>query len=415
MKYGVQLGGGASVSQRDSLKKVAAAAEELGFDSVLIGDHIVIPKKINAPWPYDEYVGGQTPYAVYTEMEWLDPFDTMAFLAAITERIRLGISVVIVPYRHPFDVARRVATVDVLSGGRFIMGIGVGWLEEEFRLLNIPFKERGARTREYIAVMQALWTQDAPRFSGKFVELNEDVNVLPRPLQKPHPPIWVGGESKPAMRRVASFGNGWHCGLVLPKRIPGLLDQIKGLMEEAGRDFDELEITALAVSNRAGDREIGEYRAAGVDVLYMLPLSNDTNAVIEEMHSFADRVKAAAYSEKSLEDNDYGKTGGHNPLPRGEKASSSILRRRALWRPRPRHPDHTIPRNQLREFFLAPILCSSWSGRNDQIAHIRRTIVHTNVYAGLEFQAELFEHCARLFHHPRTIVQTFIPIRGKTQ
>ena len=132
---------------RDSLKKVAAAAEELGFDSLLIGDHIVIPKQITAPWPYDEYVGGKTPYAVYTEMVWLDPFDTMAFLAAITERVRLGISVVIVPYRHPFDVARRVATIDVLSGGRFIMGIGVGWLEDEFRLLNIPFKERGARTR----------------------------------------------------------------------------------------------------------------------------------------------------------------------------------------------------------------------------------------------------------------------------
>ena len=91
-------------------------------------------------------------------------------------------------------------------------------------------------------------------------------------------PAKTKGESKPAMRRVVSFGNGWHCGLVLPERIPGLLDQIKDLMEEAGRDFNELEITALAVSNRAGDKEIGEYRAAGVDVLYMLPLSNDTNA-----------------------------------------------------------------------------------------------------------------------------------------
>ena len=192
MKYGIQLGGGASVSRRDSLKKLAAAAEELGFDSLLIGDHIVIPKQIHSPWPYDEYVGGQTPYAVYTEMVWLDPFDTMAFLAAITERIRLGISVVIVPYRHPFDVARRVATIDVLSGGRFIMGIGVGWLEDEFRLLNIPFKERGARTREYIAMMQALWTQDSPRFSGKFVELQEDVNVLPRPLKSPIPLSGLG-------------------------------------------------------------------------------------------------------------------------------------------------------------------------------------------------------------------------------
>ena len=293
MKYGIQLGGGASVSQRGSLKKLAATAEELGFDSLLIGDHIVIPKQINAPWPYDEYVGGKTPYSVYTEMVWLDPFDTMAFLAAITERIRLGISVVIVPYRHPFDVARRVATIDVLSDGRFVMGIGVGWLEEEFRLLGIPYKERGARTREYIAMMQALWTQDSPRFSGKFVELKEDVNVLPRPLQKPHPPIWVGGESKPALRRVASFGNGWHCGLVLPERIPGLLDQIRGLMDEAGRDFNELEITALAASSRTGDKEIAAYRDAGVDVLYMLPLSDDTDAVIEEMRGFVDRMKTA--------------------------------------------------------------------------------------------------------------------------
>jgi probable F420-dependent oxidoreductase len=189
MKYGVQLAGGAAINGRNALKQVAAAAEELGFDSMLIGDHIVIPKRINAPWPYDEYVGGKTPYSVYTDMEWFDPFDTMAFLAGVTEKVRLGISVLIVPYRHPFDVARRVATVDVLSGGRFVLGVGVGWLEEEFRLLGIPFKERAQRTREYIAVMKALWTQEKPRFAGKFVQLQEDVNVLPLPIQKPHPPI----------------------------------------------------------------------------------------------------------------------------------------------------------------------------------------------------------------------------------
>lgn len=294
MKYGIQLAGGAAVSQRAALKKVAAAAEALGFDSVLIGDHIVIPKKITSPWPYDEYVGGKTPYAVYTDMVWFDPFDTMAFLAAVTERVRLGISVVIVPYRHPFDVARRVATIDVLSGGRFVLGVGVGWLEDEFRLLGIPFAKRGARTREYVAMMQALWTQDAPRFSGDFVELHEDVNVLPRPIQKPHPPIWVGGESTPALRRVAAFGNGWHCGLVLPERILGLLDRIRALMDEAGRDFSELEITALAASDRTRAHEIDAYRTAGVDVLYMLPLSDDAEAVIDEMHGFADRMGLAA-------------------------------------------------------------------------------------------------------------------------
>lgn len=290
MKYGIQLGGGASVSTGQSLKRVADAAEKLGFDSLLIGDHIVIPKKISAEWPYDEYVGGQTPYSVYTDMEWLDPFDTIAFLAGITTTIRLGISVVIIPYRHPFDVARRVATIDVLSNGRFILGVGVGWLEDEFRLLQIPFERRGARTQEYVAMMQALWTQDSPRFNGDFIQLDEDVNVLPRPHQKPYPPIWVGGESKPALRRVAAFGNGWHCGLILPERIPSKVNQLKDLMNECNREFRDLEITALALSSRTDQANIDAYRDAGVHVLYMLPVSSDTNAVLGEMEQFASRM-----------------------------------------------------------------------------------------------------------------------------
>jgi probable F420-dependent oxidoreductase len=294
MKYGVQLAGGAAVCGRDALREVAAAAEGLGYDSLLIGDHIVIPKRINAPWPYDEYVGGKTPYGVYTEMEWLDPFDTMAFLAGVTQKARLGISVLIVPYRHPFDVARRVATVDVLSSGRFVLGVGVGWLEEEFRLLGIPFKERAQRTREYIAMMKALWTEEKPRFAGKFVQLDEDVNVLPRPVQKPHPPIWVGGESQPALKRVVEFGDGWHIGLILPERIGPRIEQLKKLMEQAGRDFAQLEITALAASGRTSPAEIRAYRDAGVHVLYMLPLSRDTRALLGEMREFAEQMKTVS-------------------------------------------------------------------------------------------------------------------------
>ena len=291
MKFGVQLAGGAAVCGREALRQVGAAAEELGYDSILIGDHIVIPKRITAPWPYNEYAGGKTPYGVYTEMEWLDPFDSMAFLAGVTEKLRLGISVLIVPYRHPFDVARRVATVDVLSGGRFVLGVGVGWLEDEFRLLGIPFKERAQRTREYIAMMKALWTQEKPRFAGKFVELSEDVNVLPRPLQKPHPPIWVGGESQPALRRVADFGDGWHIGLILPERINAKLDQLKRFMEEAGRDFSKLELTALAAAGRTSPAEIRAYCNAGVQVLYMLPLSRDVQTLLGEMRDFAKQMK----------------------------------------------------------------------------------------------------------------------------
>jgi probable F420-dependent oxidoreductase len=293
MKYGLQLAGGAAVCKGEALKEVAALAEELGFDSILIGDHIVIPKRINAPWPYDQYVEGKTPYSVYTEMEWLDPFDSMAFVAAVTQRVRIGISVLIVPYRHPFDVARRVATIDVLSGGRFVLGVGVGWLEEEFRLLNIPFKERAQRTREYVAMMKALWTQEQPRFSGRFVELNEDVNVLPRPLQKPHPPIWVGGESVPALKRVVEFGNGWHIGLLTFAQLRPLHDKLKQLMEQADRDFNSLELTALTDPNRLSPQDIRTYRDFGVQVLFMLPLSRNTKELTGQMREFADKVKGA--------------------------------------------------------------------------------------------------------------------------
>ena len=293
MKCGLQLAGGAAVCKGDALKEVAALAEELGFDSILIGDHIVIPKRINAPWPYDEYVEGKTPYSVYTEMEWLDPFDSMAFVAAVTQRVRIGISVLIVPYRHPFDVARRVATIDVLSGGRFVLGVGVGWLEEEFRLLNIPFTERAQRTREYVAMMKALWTEEQPRFSGQFVELNEDVNVLPRPLQKPHPPIWVGGESVPALKRVVEFGNGWHIGLLTFAQLRPLHDKLKQLMEQAGRDFNSLELTALTDPNRLSSQDIRTYRDFGVKVLFMLPLSRNTTELLGQMRVFADEVKSA--------------------------------------------------------------------------------------------------------------------------
>lgn len=292
MKYGLHLAGGAAVCRADALKEVAAAAEELGFDSLLIGDHIVLPKRIDAPWPYDEYVEGKTPYSVYTEMPWLDPFDTMAFVAAVTQRVRIGLSVLIVPYRHPFDVARRVATIDVLSGGRFVLGVGVGWLEEEFRLLNIPFGERAQRTREYVAAMKALWTQEHPRFSGRFVQLDEDVNVLPRPLQRPHPPIWVGGESIPALKRVVEFGDGWHIGLLTFAQLRPLHDKLKQLMEQAERDFDTLELTALTDPHRLSLADIRTYRAFGVQVLYMLPLSQSTQELLGQMRAFAEKVRA---------------------------------------------------------------------------------------------------------------------------
>lgn len=293
MKCGLQLAMGAAVSNWDALQGVAALADELNYDSLLMGDHVVVPKHIDTKWPYDEYVAGMPPYHVYTEWDILDPFDTVAFLAAITEKVRVGISVVIVPYRHPFDMARRIATIDVLSRGRFILGVGIGWLEEEFQLLDIPFKERGARTDEYVEVMKTLWTEDKPRYSGRFIELAHDVNPLPQPLQKPYPPIWVGGESDPALKRAARIGNGWHFGLITPEQIRPRLERLKQLMDAAGRDYDKLEITGLVDYERLTSETVRAYRDLGVDVLYILPISLDTGPVLQQMRDYADMIGAS--------------------------------------------------------------------------------------------------------------------------
>jgi probable F420-dependent oxidoreductase len=296
MKYGLHLAGGAQVCGRKELKEVATVAEDLDFDSILIGDHIVNAKNIESPWPYAEYYGNdlkKMPFSIYTDVPWLDPFDTLAFLAAATEKPRLGMSVLIVPYRNPYDVARRVATLDVLSGGRMILGVGVGWMEEEFKLLGIPFNQRAQRTREYVALMKALWTQENPRFDGEFIKLETDVNMQPLPLQKPHPPIWVGGETMPALRRVVEFGDGWHIALLTVEQITSLYERLKVAMDKAGRDFSSLEFTAMVDMSRLSPGVIESYRKFNVSTLYMLPMGGSLAEFIAGMENFAKLVSAA--------------------------------------------------------------------------------------------------------------------------
>jgi probable F420-dependent oxidoreductase len=293
MKYGLHLAGGAQVCGRKELKEVAGVAEELAFDSILIGDHIVNAKKIETPWPYTEYYGNDVKelFSVYTDAPWLDMFDTLAFLAAATEKARLGTSVLIVPYRNPYDVARRITTIDILSGGRMILGVGVGWMEEEFQLLGIPFNERAQRTREYIAVMKAVWTQENPRFDGHFIKLDRDVNMLPLPLQKPHPPIWVGGETMAAMRRVVEFGDGWHIALLTFEQITSLHERLRVAMDKAGRDFSALEFTAMVDMSRLTPGVIEGYRRFNVSTLYMAPLGGTLQDFVDGMRRFAKMMR----------------------------------------------------------------------------------------------------------------------------
>lgn len=295
MRYGLHVGGGAVMGKNSAAQQIGELAEELGYDGIVTGDHITIPKEIGSTYPYTKLAEsmGYNPYAVFTTMDWLDAFTVLGLLVPVTKTVRLGTSVTIVPYRHPLDMARVVASLDVASGGRIIFGAGVGWMREEFELLGVPYKERAPRTREYLRVMQEVWSADSPRFDGRYVQIDKDLHFAPRPVQKPHPPIWVGGESTPALKRVVEFGAGWHIGPVDIEDVRPRFDELRGLMEAAGRKYDELEITWMVDTTRTDAAAIRAYRDLGVHGLYVTSASADPDEVCAIMRDFPKKVQDA--------------------------------------------------------------------------------------------------------------------------
>ncbi len=199
MKYGFTLPGRGPFANPDDLGRLAKQGESLGYDTLHTGDHIVVPKHITSTYPYSPtgaFPGSGTG-------EYLEQLTVLSYLAGQTQRIRLVTSVIIVPHRNPLVAAKALATLDVLSKGRLVVGVGVGWMQEEFDTLGIPpFKERGAVTDEYLQAFKELWTSDDPTFDGTYCRFS-NIDFLPKPAQRPHPPIWVGGESRRAMRRTA--------------------------------------------------------------------------------------------------------------------------------------------------------------------------------------------------------------------
>ena len=183
----------------------ARRAGELGFAHLAVPDHVVVPRSIDSRYPYS--ASGEFPGAASGAC--FDQFTLLAFVAAINSSARLLTSVTVIPHRGAVQTAKIVSTIDVLSKGRMILGVGAGWMKEEFDALGAPaFEERGRVTDEYLQAFKSLWTEDDPRFEGKHVRFSE-ITFLPKPEQKPHPPIWVGGESAPALRRTARFGDTW--------------------------------------------------------------------------------------------------------------------------------------------------------------------------------------------------------------
>ena len=193
MKVGVNLinfGPGVSPA---SLKSWATLSEALGYHIIMTSDHIAITPDVQSRYPAPFY----------------EPLSLLGWLAGVTTKIEIGTTVIIVPYRNPLELAKATANVDQLSDGRFILGVGIGWAQEEFHVLNAAYKSRGAVTNEYLAAVKLLWTQDVASYNGKFISFDA-VHTAPRPIQTPHPPIWVGGPSDAAMRRTVRYGDAWH-------------------------------------------------------------------------------------------------------------------------------------------------------------------------------------------------------------
>ena len=305
MKLGLGLFWGGQ--EPDDLATIARRADELGYESLWIWEHIVYPKEIRSKYLYTP--DGSPPFADYRT---LDPFVTLSHLAAVTSKIRLGTNIYVLPLRNPFITARAVLTLDLLSHGRVTLGAAVGWLEEEFELLGQDFHSRGARANECAQVLKALWTQDEPEFHGKHFDFGP-VRFDPKPVQKPHPPIIFGGETKVAMRRAARYGDGWMSAgsLDTPESAAEKVAALRELRREAGREHEPFEVMVTGGAWLPADR-IEQFERAGVDRLLVAPwfsreahealvASGGTReprpgesvacqAVLHGIESFADRV-----------------------------------------------------------------------------------------------------------------------------
>jgi probable F420-dependent oxidoreductase len=291
VKYGVYLsrppGGGDDASD---ILRLAQAAEQLGFDSVWMGDHIVWPVEFD-PVPHERDVGGDTKGPVQAPVNIYEPLTTLAFLAGALKRIRLGIGVLIAPYRNPILCAKMLTMLDVLSGGRLIVGVGAGWMREEFAVLDAPpYYNRGSVTDEYVRLFIELWTKQDPQFEGKYSHVS-GVRFSPKPIQKPHPPIWVGGNGAVAMRRVASYGSGWMPLNQTPAEMALKVRQLREIVEAQGRDSKEIGVSIgckLRFSDSAGAHGADRDSLTGTTSEIIDHLRRYQEAGVDEMHLIAE-------------------------------------------------------------------------------------------------------------------------------
>ena len=264
----VKIGLFATVSGRGNvmavMKAFAANAERVGFSTLWVPEHVVLLDQYVSRYPYAE--DGKLLARPDTAIP--DPFLSLCTMASVTEKIRLATGICLVPERNPLVLAKVVATLDWLSNGRVILGAGIGWLEEEFRALGIPWENRARRTREYIEAMRRLWGDEVSSYHGEFVQF-DGVRCYPKPIRGADLPVMFGGESGPALRRVCEYGNGW-CGFnLLPDEAAAKIRKIEELLRANGRKRSDVELAVSPYTKRIVRDDLKRYRDAGVDELVL--------------------------------------------------------------------------------------------------------------------------------------------------
>jgi probable F420-dependent oxidoreductase len=306
--FGTSMPSRGDMASPENLRTLAQRAESLGFDSVWVSDHIILPRKVDSFYPYA--ADGVATFR--PDEDYYDPLATLNFLAGCTQKIRLGTHVLILPYRNPVVTAKMLSTLDVLSGGRVILGAGVGWMEEEFQALGLDtYAQRGAVTDEYIQLFKELWTKDEPEFQGEYYQLS-GMGFMPKPVQKPHPPIWIGGHTNPAIRRAAEYGDGWMPiglrppAILEPEELAEKIARLRRLTVRAGRPEDAVSLcfstgvtfddspgaTRRMMSGRAEQiaTDLRQYQDLGVRN-FILGFPGDSVAALDEaMEQFSKQV-----------------------------------------------------------------------------------------------------------------------------
>jgi probable F420-dependent oxidoreductase len=272
------------------LTAIGREAEDRGVNTIWVGEHVVTFDDYTSSYPYSD--DGRIPLPAGTGL--LEPFTTLAFLAGQTDRVRLGTAMCLLPQRNPVYTAKEVATLDWLSEGRVDLGVGVGWLREEFEALEVPWERRGARTDDYLEVLKSLWCEDPSSFTGEFYRLHP-CSQFPKPVQVPHPPIHIGGESDAALRRTARMAQGWHSFNRPPADLAAPLTRLDELLAAEGRSRQDITVTVCPYFQELSPATVEQYAAAGADAvaaLLFVTEPDDVPGVFDALGPSLDRARA---------------------------------------------------------------------------------------------------------------------------